>query len=409
MTYKKMIIPVLVGVLVIVLLLQFSHNSKPSFDGRFTLDRKAKTPYGTYVANEIIKEEFLSAQVKVNKQPLYDWNGAQFDSGGQALIIVDNYFDPTENELDHLTAFAQKGNIVLISALEMSATAQKFFHLSQPSIYQYYSSYRFNTLFPDQAFGVYLDTAVFASKETYYYPGAKYGNKFSTSNPTFTYPLGYNEDSTLNMVAIDSKSGSLYLHAAPAVFTNFFLLYRDNHTYFRQLLSLIPPETKLIHWDEYFLRNQNQSGQKGKGILSVFFEYSSFRWAFWAVLGLIGIFLITEVQRRQRLLPVKTKPLNESLDFVETIGNLYFEKGDNKNIADKLTKLFLEQVRSKYAMATSSLDPVFIKTLSIKSGIPLIEVESVINRVKDLHLMQQVDDITLKEYYFLLDHFLRKI
>jgi len=410
MNYKRIVISVLAGLLVMFLIIQFVYNSKPKFDGRITLNRKSKAPYGTYVAHEMLKETFGAAKVKINKQSPINWDMVQLDSGNQALVIIDNFFDPTETDLDYLTGFAQKGNIVLISAMEMNETAQKFFHLKQPNIYDPKPLGKDKVLFPDSSFGVVLDTNYFATTSAYYYPGARYGNYFTESNPTFTYSLGYNVDSTLNMVAIDAQAGSIYLHAAPAVFTNFFLLYRDNYTYYKQLLDLIPVTTKQIYWDEYFLRNKNQPPKNnGKGLLSVVLEYPAFKWAFWFVLILAGVFMLTEIQRRQRWVPQNTKPANESVNFVETVGHLYFEKGNNRNMADKLTVLFLEQIRSRFGIHTNQLDAEFVKKLSLTSGVELAEVTVLIDKVKEMHLMHAIDDATLKEYYFLLDHFIHKI
>lgn len=411
MSRKQKAILILVVLLVGILVTMMVRQSKPRFDGRITLDRTSKAPYATYVAYQMLQTEFPNTEVKVNWKPLSDWDGEYFDSGKQALIIIDNYFDPSAFEMDQLASFVERGNKVLISAMQMNSVAKKYFQVAAPNIYSINGNLRYGPLSVSEDFGVMMDTTHFTSGRIYRYPGAPYANFFSNINEQYAYKLGYNHDRTLNFFGLDTNEGSFYIHAAPIAFTNFFLLYRDNYEYYRSVLSLLPPDTKKIYWDEYFIRNKSttQSSNNSRSLFSVFLEYESFAWAFWTALLLIIVYLLTASRRRQRELPEHTPPVNDSLDFVSTVGNLYFEKGDNKNMSDKLIFLFLEQVRSRYLLSTKVLDTAFEQQLRVRSGLTEQEVHGLVVMIQQMQAKLTVTDAELSAFYSSLHQFSQKI
>ncbi|MBT1698690.1 hypothetical protein KK083_17490 [Fulvivirgaceae bacterium PWU4] len=80
------------------------------------------------------------------------------------------------------------------------------------------------------------------------------------------------------------------------------------------------------------------------------------------------LFMLFEAKRKQRIIPV-IKPLaNTSLEFVSTIGNLYYQNGDHRNLAEKKVSFLLEQIRSKYLLKTNQLNDEFFTALASKSG-----------------------------------------
>ena len=62
------------------------------------------------------------------------------------------------------------------------------------------------------------------------------------------------------------------------------------------------------------------------------------------------LYVVLEMRRKQRTIPVMTKPKNDSLEFVKTIGRLYHDKGDHKNLCRKMSAYFLEHVRNRYKL-----------------------------------------------------------
>ena len=91
--------------------------------------------------------------------------------------------------------------------------------------------------------------------------------------------------------------------------------------------------------------------------------------------------MIFEMKRRQRIIPVIQPLANTSLEFVSTIGNLYYQNKEHKNIAEKKILFFLEQIRTRYYLSTSKVDSAFIETLSKKSGRSVEEVSNLFGTI----------------------------
>jgi hypothetical protein len=93
------------------------------------------------------------------------------------------------------------------------------------------------------------------------------------------------------------------------------------------------------------------------------------KWAYFITLSALLIYLIFEGKRRQRIIPIMEVPQNTSLQFVETIGSLYYNQKDHKSIAEKKITHLLAHIRTKFYLKTTEIDQEFRNDLSSKSGI----------------------------------------
>jgi hypothetical protein len=114
------------------------------------------------------------------------------------------------------------------------------------------------------------------------------------------------------------------------------------------------------------------------------------------------------MRRKQRVIPVVAKPRNDSLDFVKTIGRLYFDKGDHKNLARKMSAYFLEHVRNKYKISTSSLNEDFIKNLQYKSGATEQEIMTIVSFINTIDEAPDVNPKLLMDFHRNLELFYKK-
>ncbi len=383
-------------------------NKLHRFDDTITLKRNDKIPYGTYVAYNLLQKQFPNARIETNRYAPPQWKNLTSDSTKQVLIIITKTFDPSEEDLDELTGFVQKGNYVFISALQITHNAANFFKLKSAEHFNYYGlalgvHHPFD---PFDSTAVKLDSSVFENPFAYEYPGADFTNGIASSDSSFTYTLGYSSKKDQNLIAINSIKGTFFIHTAPITFTNFFLLYNNNRQYFEKLMSLLPKDAKKIVWDDYYLQHYyNNNPQQSQGLLSVILKYDNFKWAFWVTLLLLSLYLVTEVKRRQRLIPGYAKPKNESLAFVTTVGKLYYEKGDHKNLADKLTQYFLDHVRNDYKISTVEINNSFEQQLAIKSNKDINEIKAIIEMMHAINLSNAITQKQLMDYYELLEEF----
>lgn len=68
-------------------------------------------------------------------------------------------------------------------------------------------------------------------------------------------------------------------------------------------------------------------------------------------------------------------PKNTSLEFVQTIGKMYFQQADHANIAQKKIQHLLLYIRERFGLRTNELDEEFKEALSQKTGFARLEID----------------------------------
>lgn len=403
---KKAIPYIAVGLLLLLLLLLLVGNNKKSFDHRVTLNKKDKIPYGSYVAYNNLSYLFPGAKITINKkQPgQWDYSVLQYDTGHQALLILSKEFNASNEELTELFNFVSKGNDVLISSYDLSTDAQHFFHVGLS--YGDAGFPVFDHLQGVDTLRLWLMQPPFSGKAGYYeYPGRKYYSYFDSFDSSMSYVLGRTADSNAVFLRLRAGEGSFFIHTAPLAFSNYFLLHKENIGYYNQLLSSLNGNVSRIAWDEYYIHKPGFTQPKDPSPLRILMEQPSFRMALLVALTGVIIFVLLGIKRKQRMIPVIAPPKNDSLDFVKTIGRLYFQKRDNKNLCQKMSAYFTEHVYNHYKMTTGSMDSAFITRLSQKSGCDSGTIKSITEYIRFIYEAPAIHDQQVAEFYTLLDTF----
>ncbi|HRP58561.1 DUF4350 domain-containing protein [Agriterribacter sp.] len=403
---KKAIPYLLGGLLLLLLLALLAGENKKNFDHRITLNKNDKIPYGSYVAYQGLSHIFPYAKITINKKAPGYWDETVLDysAGKQAIIIICKDFNASSDELTELFHFVGRGNDVLISSYDLSNDAQHFFHL--------------NLSYADAGFPVFdnyseLDTLhlglthpPFSKTDNQYgYPGRKFNSWFNTVDSSMSYVLGTSGGNRASYIRLRVGDGSFFIHTAPLAFSNYFLLHKQNMGYYSQLLSAMDAGASTVAWDEYYLHKPQNSGQKKPSPLRVLMEQPAFRMALLTALAGLFLFVLLGVKRNQRMIPVIAAPKNDSLDFVKTIGRLYFQKRDNKNLCRKMIVYFTEHVHSHFNMTSGNMDADFVTRLSQKSGCDAHTIQAVTDYIRFIQEAPAVHDRQVAEFYQLLERF----
>jgi hypothetical protein len=131
----------------------------------------------------------------------------------------------------------------------------------------------------------------------------------------------------------------------------------------------------------------------------------SFRAALLLLIILLGLYILQEMRRKQRIIPAVGKPRNDSLEFVKTIGRLYYEKRDNKNLAQKMAAYFLEHVRNRYKLSTASPGEDFIISLQRKTGQPEDNIRKIVSFINGLDKEETISNEQLAGFHTRLEEF----
>jgi hypothetical protein len=399
----KKLVPYLVvaGILALItiVIVLGNHKRTRKMDERITLKEKDKIPYGFAAAKELSASLFPNASFFSDENVPGYWDEISMNSGKQAVIVVAGYFNADDTELSRLMRFVKNGNYVFVITQSFSGEAQSAFRFT----YGQDGSIIFGG--GGDSLKVRLMKPFFPSDSLYIYPGKKFGSWFESFDTLHTVVLGRNEDNNPNFIRFNYGEGALFIHSAPLAFSNYFILHKNNIHYFEQAMSVIPNDIDKIVWNEYYLINRRSKDQREPNWLSVLLRYNEFRWGFGTLLFLLLLWLLLNSRRRQRMIPAHPRPQNDSLDFVKTMGRLYYDRKDHQNLAKKMSVYFFEHVRSTYKLPTHTLDDAFVEALNYKSGYSLEKLNGIIAFVRNIRNGERVNEQQLINFHNQLESF----
>lgn len=385
----------------LLFLLAFLYGCQEKMNDRLTLWRNDKIPYGTYYAHHNLRHVFKDAEIEnSNASPEYFDN----DDNASAYIVIGQRVIPNDRELRAILNHVYAGNQVFISAFKIGDNLLDSLGLASSNYWELHES--------DSLITRIYDPATVADSSSFSYPGRKINNYFTLLDSSITNILGTDDKGRANFVRINYESGgSAIIHLNPLTFTNFFLLHKHNKQYYDMAMSYIPDSVTTVRWDDYYrhhIYGKNDSERSAFSKLSHILNNEVLRWAFWLTLLLFGILYLFESKRKQRVVPVIKKLDNASLDFVKTVGRLYYQRRDNKNLAAKMIAHFLGHIRSRYNISTSKLDEEFEKGLAFRSGMQLEDIKTLVGHAKTIEEKQAVTDAELLYFNDKLDKFYKQ-
>lgn len=380
-----------------MLVLIIFQKRPPQFDKRVVLDPNFKSPYDLYIAYTQLPLLFNNCSITMNRESPENWYDSDSCADGQTVFfLVTQHFNPNTAELHTLYDFVRQGNDVFISTPFMNDAAMEYFGLGEQAVYNYNI---INNYYKDSG-TVYLNKPPFAKDTSYLNPGFHFAAHFIDVDSLHYYILGKDESGFPNYIKVSAGKGSFYFHSNPLVFSNYFLLYHDNLSYFQKVVSVIPPGKSKIIWDKYYVYklDDNEKAQSPSPF-HVLFSFPSFMWAFSIGGCLLLLYILLGLKLLQRFIPVIAKPKNETLDFTKTIGRLYFEKSDHTNLAKKMATYLLEHIRNRYLISTTTLNEEFSRNLANKSGYDEEKVKEITGNLVYIQAGHKVTEEQLAAIY----------
>lgn len=377
-------------------------SCKPFKNKNITLWRNDKIAYGTYYAYHNLHYLFPRVDIKPSSlSPVYFYRDS--DSGA-AYIILGNTVRPDEKELDAILNYASSGNHVFISALNFGQNLLDSFRLGATKYRHYFAE--------EDSLTLTIFHPGTGDSSSFSYPGYGLDNAFTKMDTAITNILGKDKEGRANFVKFTYESGgSVSLQLAPMAFSNFFLLHKNNKRYFDLAMSSLPDSIHKIRWDDYYRSHVDGADSSQRSVLSklsALLENPVLRWAFWLTVLLFAIIYLFESKRKQRPVPVIPELRNSSLDFVETIGRLYYQRHDNNNLAAKMSAHFLGYIRNKYNLSTTVTDEGFEEKLAFRTGYPLEKVKAIVAFARNAESATNISDEELLAFNQQTDEFYKQ-
>lgn len=445
---KKIII--LIVVIVLLLFgLSFAKSRAPKpVDWSPTFINTKTDPYGTYITYQLLSNIFEKKNIKATRIPVYNNLKKNVDeyylqdeesytqNAAEDYTLTENEYYQEEDLIDDDEYSINDIDTVIAEEYDPTAWFHEMENLSDTTSYIFINShFTIDKLSLEYLLEfVGLGNNVFISAETidqqlldtlniksdiqYFqtdtiynmidYPSKKYrfGNvtgqmKFNTDSCKYSLrPLAFNNKKDTVFIDINYGKGHIYLHALPTAFANVNMLQTEKYDFGFRCLSYLPPNSKII-WDEYLKQGAINEGSEFRAMLN----NPPLRIALYIILGGLILFMIFRAKRTQRVIPVINPPVNSSLEFLDTISNLYYKKSDFNTIVAKRQAYFLDFIRKNYYLSTEVIDDNFINVLSAKSMMDKEKLNELFSLYQNMATLAFIPSDMFLKYNSLLEEF----
>ena len=375
-------------------------------------------PFGSYVAYNHFKKLFNEHYVETKAERFDEtWDDIKYHTSGtqySIYFLIAKNLEVSKEEAGAMLEFISEGNDMFIAADYIDGKLMDTFHCTTERMGEIVNEVngKMKETFVKMDFGKDYNAPEYSY---YYFP---FLNSFSGYDLSTTRVLGVNEASKPDYIIRFIGKGRLYLHAGPRAFSNYFLLTANNFHYLENVLSYLRFEPKNIYWDEYyknqtFSRKKKSSGGDGPGYgekekfssFDVIRKNPPLLWAFWLAIIALLLYILVNIKRKQRVINEIKPNTNTTVTFTETVGRLYLQKKNNKNIAEKMITYFYEHIRNSYFLNTNQVNKEFMNSLSRKSSVPVETTEQLFNTINKVNNSTNINDIELLRLNDLIQHF----
>ncbi len=360
-------------------------NSLPSLKETFSKNDKA--PFGTYILYRQMGQLFYHNNINVKKQK-FETSYTAIDDTGSLYINVSKSFYPGKKDNESILEYVANGNSMFISSENIDTVLLDSLGLRIANPSPFYANFlplmKYTSVLLQQ--GIYTDSSLF----TYFY--IPFNNYFKNYDSSITTVLGRNQSGQANFIVLFYGAGRFYLHCEPRAFSNYFLLQKNNYKYLQQVFSFMPVVPQHVFWDDFYNKRNYPLPDKNKQGLAVLLQYPAMAWAFWLLLLLLALYVLFGGKRRQRMVSAIAPNVNTTVAFTETVGRLYLQKKDNRNIADKIITYLMEHIRNHYFLNTSHINDDFTDRLSRKANVSNEGVKKLFDTIHSVQQQDQVED-----------------
>lgn len=319
---------------------------KPT-DWTLSLAPNDKIPFGTYVFHQLLPDLFTEGNLTIGEESIYQ---AYLNDSTQNLIILGKEFNPQTNEIEQLLRSINAGTNCLLITDELNFELRDTLQLQL--------DYRF---FVEQQILQRRDTTqvVFDGKK-YDFPDAFISSTIEPEDKNFT-KLASNRLGDLIFIEKKIGKGRLLWCSVPMLVTNYSLLSGDNIEIMESIVNQLPDQKTTL--TSLYLNGRTMAPpNRMRFILTT----PALKWAWFIAFGALVIFMLFGLKREQRQIPTISPPNNSTIEFAETVGQLYLKNGNHKNVAQKRLLYLKEYFKNKYFMRVtfeeSEIERVINKT-----------------------------------------------
>jgi len=373
-----------------------------------TLNRNLKDPYACYIAYHHLESIYPEASIKSGGRVMTQINevirGKQSTQSGHIIIVVCKSFELDSTEFEKVKEFVNLSNAICIFSEEYSQNIYDYFNVKYKEDSNSLFVVQKSDTIPNQEIGLIFNDTI----HTYQFNGLPVNDYFEMDSivSDSVIDLGFSAQGEVrrnNMLIRYSNNGAILINKSPIAMTNYFLLQDDNKSYFEHVLSYFSEYPTSVTWYSFLNKYANEDSEFDWRKL---FKQPALFFAFILLIAMMVLYVLFAGKRRQRIIPILEQQQNTSLEFIETVGNLYFTKKDNANLAEKMIRHYLENIRLKYALRSTELDAHFANQLAHKVNHSIEKTTAFISYLNYIRDSEDVTDIDIQHLYHQLKKYI---
>lgn len=201
-------------------------------------------------------------------------------------------------------------------------------------------------------------------------------------------------------VSVPYGKGEVIFVSSPLLFTNYGMLEGNTFVYIFRLMSYLA-DLPVYRTEAYVKTDAMLVAEQSP--FREFIKRPPLRWALYLALLAVVLFMIFTARRRQRVIPIMSKPANRSLEFIQLIGTLYYQRKDHVDLVRKKFKLFAEELRKTAGVDISDVntDDREYLLLAEKTGMNSDRLKKVIRQIR--LVLHSEGNISVEEMRSLID------
>jgi len=371
----------ILGLTVIILVTIQLFIPKP-LDWMITFNRNDKNPYGGYILNSIMEELFPTQRVSYSTKTIYELTGV--DPQPSNLIIICDFFHPDSLDSRALFQSVSQGQSVFIAANFFGGFLADSLQIETDNLlFQSGLNEVFTAATKLDSIGIFFKNPYLKNVGPFFYQGENIPDHFISFDSSRVTVIAENNHGMPILIKIEMGEGFFLLSSTPLAFTNYHLIGGENYVLAESVLSFLPALD--LHWTEYYQLGKLEAATPLRFVLT----NPSLKWAYYITILTLILFMLFEAKRKQRAIPVIKPPLNSTLEFIRTLGNLYYRERNHRHIVQKRILYFKDFIYHTYNLPVN-YQPGFYEKLAAKTGKDIKEIESIFETIQKFQKMPRV-------------------
>jgi hypothetical protein len=355
----------LVAILLVVSVYVSVRSPKP-IDWRPTFSKSDKIPYGGYMLYELLPGMFPGKNIESTNTTIYELSYDEEEASKKNLLFINAMFIPDKYETELLLDYAAGGGEIFISTEYLEGALADTLNISAVGF----------SFMPADSISDEDSVPISLVKGDSFMVKQSLVNSYLNLDSARDYEVLGQYYSNANFVKLHWGEGAIYVNCVPRMFSNIVLKDPVDWKYAFAALSSLPVRETV--WDEHYKGYGPQRGE-----LSIMMSQAPLRWAYYLLLTGLLIYIFFEGKRRQRVIPVVEPLQNTTLEFVETVGRLYYQNRDNADLAEKKIAHFYDFLLHRLHIRYREGDKTLITTLSRKAGMPEKDIQEIFTLIRE--------------------------